>query len=102
MTPQAAAARSRLLYAVDAAQHQFADTCETDAIAAHELTLLSLLASDVAMTLRRWKGAIRALDAQRASWPTDAGAYVVESLFDGVLEPEATRVLTALLRAEGV
>jgi hypothetical protein len=68
-------------------------------LASRDIRRLTLLAERLGREVMAWSGAVGDLDAGAAGRlrPCRAGRLLVESVFDEVLIPEATRVLAAAL-----
>ena len=68
-------------------------------LASRDIQRLSSLAERLGREVMAWSGALRDLEGAAASpmEPRRAGRLLIESVFDEVLIPEATRVLAAAL-----
>ena len=68
-------------------------------LASRDIQRLGVLAERIGREVMAWRGAVRDLEAAAAAplEPRRAGRLLIESVFDEVLIPEATRVLAAAL-----
>lgn len=101
----AADQRGRSLRAFDGFAGEFSRHCvlRFDAgagLAARDLDRLTLLAERLTRDILAWRDAISHLEGSSAGAPPSlhrVGRLLVESIFDDVLIPEATRVLAAAI-----
>ena len=99
-----AEARTDLLHALDAHLADFAEETQARvlagrAVAQADSETLIHLAGAIAASLIGWRDLVERLDIARAGDldPARAGASLLESVFDEVLAPSASRILTAAL-----